>query len=333
MSFLRYGIGANYSRFYHNLKDIAKRENRSLPSLLAAFTSSFLQCSCGLSDFLNYRLWEKSRKERGEYVTIGSCDRLYAQVSPATYKTFFTVKPNFLRNFSQYIHRDFFDPQQGTPEELAAFLEANPVFMEKPVDGLAGRDVRRRGVEEVPPAPDYYNQLREKRLFVEGYLVQHPDMAALAPASVNTLRVMTVCYDGEPELLYACCRVGSGTADVDNFHAGGMGVALDLESGKLRGEGINKDGQCFAAHPVTGISFDGYQIPFWAEAKAACLEAAKVNPHIHVVGWDVAITPDGPAFIEGNRRPGFDLVQMIEGRGRMDLVRRVYARRDQAKEQ
>ena len=330
MSFLRYGIGANYGRFYNKLKDIAEQENRSVASLLAAFADSFLRYSCGLSDFLNYRLWERTRAQRREYVTIGGCDRLYAQVSPEEYKTFFTVKPNFLRNFSEYIHRDFFDPGRGSAEELEAFLKANPVFMEKPVDGLAGRDVRRRSAGEIISAGEYYRQLCDKRLFVEGYLTQHPDMAEMAPSSVNTLRVMTVCYDGKSELLYACCRVGSGTADVDNFHAGGMGVALDMDTGRLRGEGINKDGRRFAVHPVTGVRFDGRQIPFWQEAKKACLNAATVNPNIHVVGWDVAITPDGPAFIEGNRRPGFDLVQMIEGRGRKDIVRHIYACRDKA---
>ena len=28
------------------------------------------------------------------------------------------------------------------------------------------------------------------------------------------------------------------------------------------------------------------------------------------VGWDVAITPDGPAIIEGNEYPGTDLCQL-----------------------
>ena len=332
MSILGYGRGANYRGFYEKLKVIGREEGRPVISLLGAFVLSFFECSCGLSDFINYRLWEKTARERREYVTIGRCDKLYEAVSPSAYKTFFTVKPNFLRNFAPWIHRDFFDPEQEDAARLKVFLEQNPVFMEKPIDGLAGRDVSKRSASEISSPEDYYNQLKTGRMFIEGYLTQHPDMAALAPASVNTLRIMTVCYDNQPEILYACARIGSGTASVDNFHAGGMGVAIDEKTGRLRGQAVNKDEAYFDCHPVTGIRFDGYQIPFWKEAREACLKGACVNQKIHCVGWDVAITPDGPAFIEGNRRPGYDLVQMIEKRGCMDLVRRVYARRDAAKD-
>ena len=38
----------------------------------------------------------------------------------------------------------------------------------------------------------------------------------------------------------------------------------------------------------------------WDEVRRMCLEASCVNTNIHVVGWDVAITPDGPTFVEGN---------------------------------
>ena len=43
---------------------------------------------------------------------------------------------------------------------------------------------------------------------------------------------------------------------------------------------------------------------------------------ILVVGWDVAISENGPVIIEGNRRPGFDIVQVLSG-GRMDIVNNV----------
>ena len=52
------------------------------------------------------------------------------------------------------------------------------------------------------------------------------------------------------------------------------------------------------------------------------LEAALVNDKIHVVGWDVAITEEGATLIEGNRRPGFDLVQVVSRRGRKDIMRK-----------
>ncbi len=45
------------------------------------------------------------------------------------------------------------------------------------------------------------------------------------------------------------------------------------------------------------------------------LEAALVNDKVNIVGWDVAISKNGPLIIEGNRGPGFDLVQVLLKKG------------------
>ena len=41
-----------------------------------------------------------------------------------------------------------------------------------------------------------------------------------------------------------------------------------------------------------------------------CLEAAKITPQIRFVGWDVAITEDGPVIIEGNTYCAHDFWQL-----------------------
>ena len=38
-------------------------------------------------------------------------------------------------------------------------------------------------------------------------------------------------------------------------------------------------------------------------------EAALLVPEIRYVGWDVAITNDGPCIIEGNEFPSYGLIQ------------------------
>lgn len=48
------------------------------------------------------------------------------------------------------------------------------------------------------------------------------------------------------------------------------------------------------------------------------LEACRVFPSVRYVGWDVAITSNGPLIIEGNPGPGF---ATLEGIG---LTRGVY---------
>lgn len=145
-------------------------------------------------------------------------------------------------------------------------------------------------------------------------------MSALCEKSVNTIRIMTSSTSGVPKIFFAGLRVGNGTRDVDNFHSGGMGILVDEETGVLIGQGIDKDLNHFSCHPFTKVKFDGYQLPFWDEIKKMVLEASLIEPRIMVIGWDVAITPDGPVFVEANRRPGFDMPQVLYKRGRKDLI-------------
>ena len=60
---------------------------------------------------------------------------------------------------------------------------------------------------------------------------------------------------------------------------------------------------------MTGARIPGTAIPYWQEAVAMCLEASRVVPQVRFVAWDVAITPDGPVFIEGNSFPSHAIPQ------------------------
>lgn len=319
MSLLQYAKAGNLNKFKNDLKALSEREGRSASGLFCNFLYCFLKTGCGYSDYLNYRLYRKKGKELEEYVTIKHQDRFYEIVSPSAYKKFFTIKPAFLKNFAKYIDRDFFC--DGSREELAEFLKNNEEFMIKPLDGLGGRGVEKMTREQAGEPDEFYDKLVNERLFVEAYVTQHSDINRLCSASVNTIRVMTFSYGGKSEILYAAMRIGNGVNHCDNFHQGGMGCSLDIDSGTLYGKAVDKDLNEFECHPASGVKFDGFKIPNWDKAKEMVLEAALVNDKIHLVGWDVAITPDGATFIEGNRRPGFDLVQVLSECGRKDIMR------------
>ena len=57
-------------------------------------------------------------------------------------------------------------------------------------------------------------------------------------------------------------------------------------------------------HPVTKEKIVGFNIPMFKEAVELVKEAAKVVPEVAYVGWDVAISDNGPVIIEGNSFPG-----------------------------
>lgn len=319
MGLIEYARAGNLKRFKNNLKEISKKEKKSEFFLFNHFLLTFLKTGCGYSDYLNYELYNKTFKEIDEYVTIKHQDKFYEIVSPAKYKTFFTIKPNFLNNFKNYINRSFF--ASGTIEELKAFLDKNEEFMVKPYDGLGGKGVYKEYRKNIKNVNDFYNYLNENHLFIEEYVKQNKKVNRLCKESVNTIRIMTFSYNGKSEIVYAAMRIGNGINNVDNFHQGGMGCKIDLEKGILIGDAIDKDLNHYEVHPKSKVKFDGFVLPNWEKAKKLVLDASLVNNNIHMVGWDVALTDEGATLIEGNRRPGFDLIQVLSKRGRKDIMR------------
>ena len=71
-----------------------------------------------------------------------------------------------------------------------------------------------------------------------------------------------------------------------------------------------KTGKYYERHPVTGTEIMGFQIPLFDQALELCRTASRrVEAHLKYIGWDVAITPDGPVLVEGNNLPGYDMCQ------------------------
>ncbi len=322
MEFLSFALKGNYKRFYDNLKILGKKIGKS-PAFMfidAAFSSVFF--GSGLTDYLNYKFYNRSLKERSKYVTIRYGSKFYNKYSPRELAQNIGIKTNFHKCYSKYTKREYYIHEFGI-DKLKEFLSRNEKFMIKPTNGFAGTDVKKMNVSEVSNVDEFFNYIKDNNMFLEEYIVQDENWGKICPNSVNTIRAMTRIVNGKAELFYAAARIGNGTAVVDNFHQGGVGVKIDMEKGELKGNSISKDLEELPTHPATGIAFDGFKIPYWDEIKKMVVEAAMVNPDVKVVGWDVAISNKGPLFVEANRRPGFDLPQVLEDRGLKEMLEAV----------
>jgi hypothetical protein len=133
-------------------------------------------------------------------------------------------------------------------------------------------------------------------------VAQHEDVSRLHAASVNTMRILTFNNNGKIKLFSAALRIGTNNRSVDNWGAGGIAVPIDLETGKLAGEGVYKPGfgSRIKHHPDSGITLLGYQLPFFQESLELVSRCHRYLYGIHSIGWDVAITPEGPVLIEAN---------------------------------
>lgn len=323
MAFYSYIFSANVKRFKEKLKEIAKENNQNYFKLLMDTYYSIIKYGIGLTDYLNYEFYKKSSEERKTYAGIKIQNTFYEKVSPSAYKKRYTIKPDFLADFKEFTKRDFVVPERCTLEETKKFIKNHEYFMSKPYDGLGGEEVRKVYSKDIKNIEKYYNECKENRIFLEEVVSQNKELNRLCPASCNTIRIMTFNNHGKPEILWAGLRIGNGVNAVDNFHAGGMATEIDLSTGCLTKPALNKDLKEFTHHPKTNVKIQGFKIPYFAEVKEMVKKASLRSDKILVVGWDVAITDNGPLIIEGNRRPGFDVVQVASRRGRMDIIEHV----------
>jgi hypothetical protein len=145
-------------------------------------------------------------------------------------------------------------------------------------------------------------------------LVNHTTIARLSPRALSTIRVMTTAVTGRaPAFLVGVLRMGTGDATADNFAQGGIAAPVDAETGELgdaRGLDVNDLPCGHRHHPDTGEPIAGTRLPFWRESIDLALRAHALLGDLPVVGWDIAITPNGPVLVEGNWNPCIKLLQV-----------------------
>ncbi len=178
----------------------------------------------------------------------------------------------------------------------------------KPIDAHSGYGAFSIGAAEIDAA--LIGSMRN--VVIQPVLRNHPIIDALNAGALNTVRVCSLVDDGRCTVIAACLKVAQGKAVVDNWSQGSIAVGVDLTSGALNQTGITKakhGRRVFEVHPDTGVRFGSVTLPWWRETLELAERAALgLQPNV-TLGLDIAITPDGPVFIEANEAGDFFLLQ------------------------
>ena len=264
-------------------------------------------------NYLVLRFYELSDRQRGEYLTSGRSKAVDSALNRKAENGDIRKlgrKELFDRAFSELLGREFLYVPDCSFAEFTAFLDRHEECIIKPVAGTMGK-----GIEKLRCPEDrekFYERCCREKLLLEEVIVQHPALNEINPSCVNSVRV-NAARDarGEVCLIGACLKCGGKGAVTDNFHSGGVAYPLDLENGRVCGPGRNNtDIREYTRHPATGYFMPGFALPFWEELKALVCQGMERVPSLGYVGWDIALTPEGPALIEGNVHwPGGNIIQ------------------------
>ncbi len=138
-------------------------------------------------------------------------------------------------------------------------------------------------------------------------------ISEIYPDSVNTCRIIMENKNGKIRLVCAMLRIGQGQKEVDNISSGGICVNIDINSGKLGDFALSYEGEKLEEHPDTHFVFRNKKISQWNEIRRFIIESSGKFPFFTYLGWDIALTVEGPVAIEINSVPAIDIMEMISG--------------------
>ena len=264
-------------------------------------------------EYYFFEFYNKTDQQRDAYLTLLRGDRIVRPLGDVCKPlTIPGSKLLFNALFKEFQRHEWCNPSACDAQEFLDFVSRHGEVIVKPSNMYQGIGVYAFTHKSDQDTLALYEKLRGHSAHVEQIIVQHPKLKALNPTTVNTVRIATYADTDDVHVLAAALRAGVHSNQyTDNMHSGGCACPLDARTGVVTNRAYNNRMERFDVHPISGIRFIGFQVPFWEEALSLVRAAARkaYGYNCHWVGWDVAIMPDGVTLIEGNWRQGTELLQ------------------------
>jgi len=161
------------------------------------------------------------------------------------------------------------------------------------------------------------NKLKSGIWLVQPRMKSHEAIRKINSTALNTTRIVTILDGDEPVYLTGFQALATGNQTTDSWSKGSIYVGIDVEKQCLKKYGYYNlsipDKSIALEHPDSHIPFEGYSIPYMKDAIELCTKAHRLLFFNFLVGWDVAITDEGPIIVEANEKPGMNIVQAMDG--------------------
>ena len=311
-----------------SVKKVMERTGWDYESTKAKLLATAERTGCTPTEFFLYRFYELTEEEQDTYY-IAKYQKLF-QKKYGVDKDFVALlydKERTNNHFAEYVRRPWCVNTKVTFEQFCETFKDTERVMYKPIAGHRGY-----GVEAIYLTPETMKDIYDRLVtypegVVEAFIKQHPEMCKLSPTSVNSLRFVTFSSNKKPvtpdgkmvDIAYSIVRFGREGAIVDNLHSGGMVANVDLETGCLATDGADRNGDMWVTHPDTGVTIKGFKIPYFEEAREMVKEAIATRKVEGYIGWDIAISENGPMLLEVNDRPGSDGLQTAPAQAKMGM--------------
>lgn len=320
--FIYFITKTNRKKFWRDIRYVHHNTKHSIIYLLFDIISSSLRKGISFHEYFYYRFHSINSADRNAYASAAYMYEYQLFHNPHQFRYLLEDKLTFLREYKEYVGRNWLAIRETSLDQLASFLENKSKVVLKNSRGGAGKSVSIVSLTEFNAITLLEYAIQNNFDLLEEFVYQHKELMALSPNSLNTVRVITqVDRHNRVDIIGTILRMGIDRNN-DNLSTGGIACSIDPLTGIINGPGISFDitKSDYFVHPVSGQKLIGFTIPFWKEVINMCEAAALLHTENRSIGWDVAIKDEGPLLIEGNHDWGARLWQMPVKKGLKHLV-------------
>ncbi|MFM1525219.1 MULTISPECIES: sugar-transfer associated ATP-grasp domain-containing protein [Helcococcus] len=317
-------FNADWKSIWLILKDMSKRSGRTKLDLFIDMYKSYKNDGNTWITYYSSNFDRVKDKEiRDSYLTLYKDNsKIYKMfINEDSYK-YLTNKDDFVEEYKDFLGRDFINIKKSNMNNFKDFLKKNEIIFAKDPYSCGGKGVERILSNKITNTEKLFNRLlSENKYLIEEGITQHKDMNKLSLNSINTIRTGTVINEkGEVSVIYMVLRVSQTDSYLDNGSLGGYWTLLSEDGVIDKPLYTNVPLESIITkNKLTGFDYTGFQIPMIKELKELAIKAASLHKELRYIGWDIAISEDGPLIIEANEFPGPDLFQtyihMKDGKG------------------
>lgn len=313
--YLRILSGASLEKMFKVINDVNKRTDRSKIFLFFDMINCMIRYGAGYYDYSIFAFYDMKHYQRKTYITRIKNKKLIMYCNDQDFSHIFNNKNEFNKRFEKYLNREYLDLGEIEFDDFKKFMSNKDIIFAKPNVGESGKGIEKLEKSKFKDLNDMFNYIMDKSKnfgIIEELIVQHDVLNKLYPLAINSLRIVSIVVDGNPQIVYVVSKSGNKGKFVDNMENDGLCCPVDTNTGKISAVAHTSKLIVYDKHPYTNIELVGYELPYINEAMELVKKAALEIPEVKYVGWDVFIGPNGPGIIEGNDYPGYDFWQLPE---------------------
>jgi hypothetical protein len=294
----------DWKKLSHFLSYAVLETKRSRFTLFLEAVGDAFRYNISLLDYFYFKFYQKQHEEKIYYAGTGFMYEYQLKMNPISSRSVLHDKIEFLNAYKEFVHRIFAskDTLINNPKTFTALNNRSGKLVVKGSKGQVGAEVKVLDSNKFDDVESLISYMNDHDFdLVEEFVIQHPDLMKLSSSGLNTIRVITQLINNEVIILGARLRITINST-VDNMAAGNPAAPIDVRTGIVSGNAVFSDISKpeISLHPITGVTIAGFKIPYWNEIIAMIERAAIQISDNRSVGWDVAVTEEGPQLIEGN---------------------------------